>query len=157
MITIVDWFFYDTSFYVIPKILWRLTYIWSLYDVWRKNILGTYLQSHLLWRWNLRNRWSGWPQTSDFSAWPPREVEPTSKNLYFGQFQTDLEVGIVSGYQNKSICDLLILWHFVLWRRNFVWTYLHFFMTYDARWPSGTYFLTFIKKSIHYSNYCNWM
>ena len=31
-------------------------------------------------------------------------------------------------------------------------TYI-FFMTYDARWHSGTYFLTFIKRSIFYGTY----
>ena len=150
MITIVDWFFYDTSFYVIPKILWRLTYIWSLYDVWRKNILGTYLQSHLLWRWNLRNRWSGWPQTSDFSAWPPREVEPAPKNFILDNFKpiwglyqankTDRFVTYL--FYDISFYDIPIFFPrlsqfgplYDVWRQNNFGTYL---LSRDDVWRHG--------------------
>ena len=149
------WFFYDISFYDIPKILWRLTYFGPLYDVWRKKILGTYLLSHLLWRSNLRNRWSGWPQATDLTAWQPPEVEPTPKNLIFENF-TPIWAPILKWgvYQviktNRFVTYLFYDISFYDAEISSGLTYI-FFMTCDARWPLGTYLLIFIKKSNQHS------
>ena len=75
-----------------------------------------------------------------------------TQKFHFGQFQTDLGFSIL--YQATKTNRLLTCLSYDI---SFYDVEISsgltciFFMTYDARWPSGTYFLTFMKKSCQYN------